>query len=121
VCGELLHVFGTSAVAPLWAGLIANMNQGLEFRKINRVGFLNPLLYGSPAVKQAFNDIVTGNNDVDGQLHKYEARPGWDPCTGMGSPRASELLNVLSGQQKPKPKLVPAKKSRTRSPAKSGS
>ena len=49
---------GTSAVAPLWAGLIALMNQKLG----HSVGFLNPLIYGSLVGKGAFRDITSGNN-----------------------------------------------------------
>ncbi|MDP9045163.1 MAG: S53 family peptidase, partial [Pseudomonadota bacterium] len=77
VDGQNLVVGGTSAVAPLWAGLIALMNQGLG----HPVGFLNPLIYGSLAGKGLFRDIVTGSNGA------YSAAPGWDPCTGWGSPR----------------------------------
>jgi len=77
---------GTSAVAPLWAGLIARINQKLG----NRVGFINPLLYGLPG--KAFRDITHGDNGA------YGARHGWDPCTGLGSPIGSKLLRELSAQ-----------------------
>jgi kumamolisin len=78
---------GTSAVAPLWAGLIALMNQKLG----HPVGYLNPLLYGSLAGHGLFNDIVSGNNG------SYSAKPGWDACTGWGSPIGSKLLHALGG------------------------
>ena len=48
-------VGGTSAVAPLWAGLIARINQGLN----KPVGFINPLLYAAPA-NTAFRDVTQG-------------------------------------------------------------
>ena len=87
VDGQNLVFGGTSAVAPLWAGLIALMNQ-----KLGRpVGFLNPLLYGSLAGRGLFNDIVSGNNG------SYSAGPGWDACTGWGSPIGSKLLLALGG------------------------
>jgi kumamolisin len=86
---------GTSAVAPLWAGLIAIINQSLAAEGSKPVGFLNPLIYGEPAITGAFNDIVQGNNDIDGKLNKYSARSGWDPCSGMGSPNGVLLLQAL--------------------------
>jgi kumamolisin len=85
VDGENLVIGGTSAVAPLWAGLIALMNQKLG----HPVGFLNPLLYGSVASSGALNDITSGNNG------SYAAARGWDPCTGWGSPDGARLLKAL--------------------------
>jgi kumamolisin len=87
VDGRNLVIGGTSAVAPLWAGLIALMNQKLG----HAVGYLNPLLYGSLAGKGLFRDIVSGNNG------SYAARKGWDACTGWGSPIGSKLLQALEG------------------------
>lgn len=87
VDGQSLVIGGTSAVAPLWAGLIALMNQKL----IKPVGFLNPLLYGSLAGRGVFHDVTTGNNGA------YEAAAGWDACTGWGSPIGAELLKALGG------------------------
>ena len=76
---------GTSAVAPLWAGLIALLNEQLG----QRVGFLNPILYGH--LSGDCNDITSGSNGA------YQAGPGWDPCTGLGSPNGGALLKGLSG------------------------
>jgi kumamolisin len=73
---------GTSAVAPLWAGLIALLNQ----LKGRPVGYLNPKLYGNAA---AFHDITEGNNSG------FTAGPGWDACTGLGSPIGSKLLSAV--------------------------
>jgi kumamolisin len=75
---------GTSAVAPLWAGLIARLNQALGAP----LGFLNPALY-QPPVPAACHDIVSGNNDG------YTAGPGWDACSGWGSPDGARLLAAL--------------------------
>ncbi len=92
VDGQNMVIGGTSAVAPLWAGLIALMNQALMKKKLGKpVGFLNPLLYGSLAGKGLFNDITEGNNG------SYSAKLGWDACTGWGSPRGAKLLTALSG------------------------
>jgi kumamolisin len=84
---------GTSAVAPLWSALIALLNQGLG----KRVGFVNPSLYQPPANTKGFRDIVTGDNGAfTSDQRKYEAGPGWDACTGWGSPNGLELLKILS-------------------------
>lgn len=78
-------VGGTSAVAPLWAGLIACINQGLK----NPAGFVNALIYASPE-NSTFRDITQGNNG------DYKAGKGWDACTGLGSPNGQSLLQALS-------------------------
>ncbi len=75
---------GTSAVAPLWAGLIARVNQALGAP----VGFLAPRLYPLLGTA-AFNDITSGANG------SYSAGPGWDACTGLGSPNGTQLLSEL--------------------------
>ena len=75
-------VGGTSAVAPLWAGLIARINaaQGRS------AGFINPALYRAPG---ALRDIAQGNNG------DYAATTGWDACTGLGSPNGMQATVVL--------------------------
>jgi kumamolisin len=74
---------GTSAVAPLWAALVAIINE----RRRTPLGYLNPLLYAvDPA---AFRDVTSGTNGA------YQAGPGWDTCTGLGSPDGAALLDVL--------------------------
>ena len=78
-------VGGTSAVAPLWAGLVALMNQ----QRGRPVGFFNPQLYGGAGARGAFHDITVGNNGA------YAAQPGWDACTGWGSPDGSKLLQEI--------------------------
>lgn len=90
---------GASAVAPLWAALIALINQGHVKAGGKTVGFLNPLIYNtSAASSRAFNDIVVGNNDLTGALHGlYSAGPGWDACTGWGSPIGAQLFSALAG------------------------
>jgi subtilase family serine protease len=65
---------GTSAVAPLWAGLIALINESMG----KPVGFVNPLLYQNASTAADFNSITSGNNGA------YSAGPGWDACTGLG-------------------------------------
>jgi kumamolisin len=75
-------VGGTSAVAPLWAALIAIINE----MKGSPVGFVSPTLYADEA---DFHDITSGNNGA------YSAAKGWDACTGLGSPDGAELAGVL--------------------------
>jgi kumamolisin len=87
VDGENLVIGGTSAVAPLWAGLIALCNQKLA----KPVGFVNPLLYGTLAAAGVCRDITSGNNGA------YAAAVGWDACTGWGSPNGAQLLQALAG------------------------
>ena len=83
VDGETIAIGGTSAVAPLWAGLIAVANA----QNKTSAGFLNPILYTAPA---AFRDITSGNNGA------YKAGPGWDPCTGLGSPIGTAVIATLA-------------------------
>jgi len=80
---------GTSAVAPLLAGLIARLNQKLN----KRVGFINDKLYAMSA--QTFRNIHNGSNDVAG-LGAYSASVGWNPCTGLGTPDAAKILANLA-------------------------
>ena len=85
VDGQTTVIGGTSAVAPLWAGLIAVANQQLG----TQVGFIQPTIYAAKATS-AFNDITQGNNGA------FSAGPGWDACTGLGSPVASKLIPLLA-------------------------
>jgi kumamolisin len=89
-------VGGTSAVAPLYAGLVARINANNGFP----AGFLNPLLYSLPA--SAFRDITgapgPANNDFRG-VKGYPAGPGWDPCTGLGSVNGQALQSALAARR----------------------
>lgn len=76
---------GTSAAAPLWAALIARLNQALGAR----LGFVNPWLYQIGPSSAAFHDIDAGNNG------DYATASGWDPCTGLGTPDGEALLEAL--------------------------
>ena len=90
VDGQNMVIGGTSAVAPLWAGLIALMNEGLG----QHVGYLNPVIYGLPASARAFRDITSGSNDITNG-GGYHAKRGWDPCTGLGTPVGKRLVAAL--------------------------
>ncbi len=89
VNGQDRVVGGTSAVSPLWAALIALVNQQAG----KPVGFINPALYA--AKEQGFHDITSGNND-DSNLGYYKAQAGWDACTGLGSPDGAAILRLLT-------------------------
>jgi kumamolisin len=73
---------GTSAVAPLWSGLLARINQLAG----QSVGYLQPVLYKNP---QALRDITQGNNG------DFYASVGWDACTGLGSPNGQAVANLF--------------------------
>lgn len=79
---------GTSAVAPLWAGLIALINE----QRGQAIGYLNPILYQYYAQLMQINalrDVTSGNNGA------YSAVPGWDACSGVGSPDGTKLRDAL--------------------------
>ena len=93
--GKMTIIGGTSAVAPLMAGLLALINEATTKKFGKTVGLINPLIYAANA-KSAFRDITQGNNDLYGTLHGlYEAAVGWDPCSGLGVPIGTNLLQVL--------------------------
>jgi kumamolisin len=86
VDGSPTVIGGTSAVAPLWAALVARLNQAIG----KPVGYLNPALY-APGAAATFHDIVVGGNGG------YHAGPGWNACTGLGTPDGVALLQALQG------------------------
>jgi len=85
VDGSDMVIGGTSAVAPLWAALIARLNQ------INGspLGYINEALYANSSV---LSDITSGNNGA------FSAGPGWDPTTGLGSPIGVKLAGVIGAK-----------------------
>jgi kumamolisin len=85
VDGQSMVIGGTSAVAPLWAGLIALNNA----QNKTTAGFLQPTIYTAKA-RAAFHDITSGNNGA------FSAGPGWDACTGLGSPIGTALTALLA-------------------------
>jgi kumamolisin len=88
--GQAQVVGGTSAVAPLWSALIARLAQATG----QRFGLIQPTLYAgvTPGAAMAgFHDITQGNNGA------YSAGPGWDACSGLGSPNGTDLQSRLNG------------------------
>jgi kumamolisin len=101
VDGQQMVVGGTSAVAPLWAGLIALLNQKLHTRS----GFINPSLY-SMNESVCFREITSGNNG------EYSAKAGWNPVTGLGSPKA---IQIIQAEQETAMQSIANKESRSHS------
>jgi kumamolisin len=90
VDGEEGVIGGTSAVAPLWAGLIALFNEQLG----KNVGWFHPTIYGTFAQQKVLHDITSGSNGT------YKAGPGWDACTGFGTPNGEAMLSLLKPSSK---------------------
>jgi uncharacterized repeat protein (TIGR03803 family) len=90
---------GTSAAAPLWAGFAALANQQAAANGRPGIGFINPAIYAigqDSGYAPAFHDITTGNNTNTASPTSFFAVPGYDLCTGWGSPAGSNLINALS-------------------------
>jgi kumamolisin len=88
VDGTELVIGGTSAVAPLWAALLARLAQA----KGATLGLAQPKLYNATLRSRTpagFRDITVGTNGA------YSAGPGWDPCTGLGVPDGGDLLAAM--------------------------
>jgi subtilase family serine protease len=90
---------GTSASAPIWAGIIALADQYAN----HHLGFVNPAIYRiarGPRYHQAFHDITNGSRNTakfpHGTITGYRAGPGWDAVTGWGSPNAKVLVPLLA-------------------------
>jgi tripeptidyl-peptidase-1 len=86
---------GTSASTPIFAAIVALLNDARLNAGKAPLGFLNPLLYKMPA--NNFHDITSGNNawSRDGDApckYGYSADPGWDPVTGLGTPNYQNML-----------------------------
>ncbi|SMR49506.1 unnamed protein product [Zymoseptoria tritici ST99CH_3D1] len=91
---EPTKTYGASISAPIWASLITLINQERTKCGKGPVGFINPVLYANP---WAMNDIVNGSNPGCGSSG-FQAVPGWDPVTGLGTPnypKLSQLFNSL--------------------------
>jgi subtilase family serine protease len=90
---------GTSASAPLWAGIIALADQYAH----RHLGFVNPAIYRiarSSQYHQAFHDVTAGPSNTaefpPTTITGYRAARGWDPVTGWGSPDAQVLIPLLA-------------------------
>ena len=107
---------GTSVAAPIWAGIIARLNEVQLAHKGTTLGFINPLLYSMATARpNTFHDIVTGENFCpqgntqcaayvisDGKgstpCKGWHAATGWDPVTGLGSPNVGNIISFLQSR-----------------------
>ncbi|KAH9847178.1 family S53 protease-like protein [Lenzites betulinus] len=90
--GTVTPVSGTSASTPLFASVVALLNDRLIAAGESTMGFLNPFLYSTGA--GALNDITAGSNPGCG-TSGFPAASGWDPVTGLGTPDFNKLLSAL--------------------------
>lgn len=97
--GKQESLTGTSAAAPLWAGFTALVNQQAVASGKATVGFINPAVYvigKSPFYLSDFHDITTGNNTNTMVGNNYFAVPGYDLCTGWGTPAGQNMIITLA-------------------------
>lgn len=101
VSGEPMGVDGTSCSSPIFASIVALLNDYQISQGKNKLGFMNPLLYNmyrdNPSI---FNDIKEGNNWCTETMccnstYGYEAWSGWDPVTGLGTPNVGKMIEWL--------------------------
>lgn len=98
------HLGGTSLAAPLWAAFTSLVNEQAVSQGLPTVGFLNPALYDiaqGPLYTSCFHDVTSGNNTSTNSDNLYYAGPGYDNCTGLGSPNGPNLINALVGYTGP--------------------
>ena len=89
---------GTSCATPLWAGFMALVNQQAAINGQPSVGFINPAVYelaNESISSSVFHDITSGNNTWPSSTNAFYAVPGYDLCTGLGTPAGTNLINAL--------------------------
>jgi len=96
-------ISGTSASTPTFAGMIALLNDASIAAGKPSLGFLNPMLYSIG--QGGLNDVTQGSNPGCGTLG-FNAAPGWDPVTGLGTPNFGKLKDILSSYNPPVPTLL---------------
>jgi uncharacterized repeat protein (TIGR01451 family) len=97
--GSSETVGGTSCSSPLWAGFMALVNQQAAGFGQPPVGFINPAIYRiglAAGYLTNFHDITNGNNTTTSSPNAFYAVPGYDLCTGWGSPSGQSLINALA-------------------------
>lgn len=94
--GEKYLTGGTSAVAPLWAAFIALVNETRLNAGKTRLGFLNQRLYAMANKTDCFTDITDGDNKTTPTYPGYEAKAGFDACSGWGVPKGAALAKALT-------------------------
>jgi len=100
--GKDYLVGGTSCATPLWAGFAALANQQAAASDLPALGFINPALVAignGTYYATVFHDIVTGNNISTTSPDKFHAVPGYDLCTGWGTPNGQMMIDALADPQ----------------------
>lgn len=90
--GGLHSVLGTSAAAPIFASMIAKINDARLHAGKRPVGFINPVLY--KYASKVMTDVVLGSNGGCGVPDAFPASKGWDAVTGLGTPNYEKLLEL---------------------------
>ena len=91
---------GTSCASPLWAGFMALVNQQAALNSQSSIGFLAPSVYAlakTASYSAIFHDITAGGNTWDQSPTNFFAVPGYDLCTGLGTPNGTNFINALAG------------------------
>jgi Pro-kumamolisin, activation domain/Divergent InlB B-repeat domain len=99
--GEYGSFGGTSCASPLWAGFMALVNQRAAANGNAPVGFLAPTVYAlakTANYTNCFHDIIAGDNTWDQSPSNFFAVPGYDLCTGLGTPNGENLIDALAGR-----------------------
>jgi uncharacterized repeat protein (TIGR03803 family) len=96
--GQEYSVAGTSIASPLWAAFTALINEIAQTNGEPAVGFINPAIYAfakGSTYLTGIHDITAGNNESAGSPTKFVAVPGYDLCTGWGTPAGSNLMYAI--------------------------
>ena len=98
--GSLVGLSGTSASSPVFAGVVALLNAARKSKGVAPLGFLNPWLYANSGT---LTDITSGagvgcrsNSAFGGSGAQFKAISGWDPVTGLGTPKFGDMLAVAA-------------------------
>lgn len=89
--GESVLIGGTSLSAPVFASIITRINEERLLAGKSTVGWINPALYANPSM---FHDITEGTNPGCNTTG-FESVPGWDPLTGLGTPRFGDMMDYF--------------------------
>ena len=93
--GQAVPNGGTSAVAPMWSSLVALVNETRQSQGKKNLGWINERLYELAAKGGLFNDVTVGNNRPSANYPGYDAGPGFDACSGWGTPIGAKLAAAL--------------------------